>query len=124
LKPVFRIGRKGKVVDNANSGGIVVVVDQKTGILKTNGVDMHGNFYEKHPDSNIVFKGYQIPKWTELLDLVEQIHRTEMPNYPYIGWDFALTDKGWVLIEGNWGQFLSEFADREGIKAKFDSMFD
>ena len=47
-----------------------------------------------------------------------------MPNYPYIGWDFALTQNGWVLIEGNWGQFLSEFSDREGIKESFDKLFD
>ena len=42
----------------------------------------------------------------------------------YIGWDCALSDKGWCLIEGNWGQFDSESADKEGIKQKFDSLFD
>ena len=28
-----------------------------------------------------------------------------MSDHIYVGWDFALTDNGWVLIEGNWGQF-------------------
>ena len=56
------------------------------------------------PDSQLPFKGYQIPEWEALLKLAEEIHRTKMPNYPYIGWDFALTPKGWVLIEGNWGE--------------------
>jgi hypothetical protein len=124
LKPFFRIGRKGCVVDNANAGGILVVIDEVSGIILTDGVDMRGTRYEKHPDSQLPFKGYQIPEWEALLKLAEEIHRTKMPNYPYIGWDFALTPKGWVLIEGNWGEFVSEFADREGIKEKFDSMFD
>lgn len=124
LKPFFRIGRKGCVVDNANAGGILAVIDEVSGIIQTDGVDMRGTKYERHPDSKFPFKGYKIPEWEALLKLAEEIHRTKMPNYPYIGWDFALTPYGWVLIEGNWGEFVSEFADREGIKEKFDSMFD
>ena len=124
FKPVLRIGRKGQIVDNANSGGIIVTVDEKSGVVLTDGVDMMGRKYIQHPDSNIILKGFQIPYWNELLHLVEQIHTTIMPNYPYIGWDFALTQNGWVLIEGNWGQFLSEFSDREGIKESFDKLFD
>ena len=124
LKPFFRIGRAGCIVDNANSGGILAVVDENSGIIQTEGVDMLGNRYKIHPDSQKPIQGAQIPQWDSLLKLVEHIHRTEMPNYPYIGWDFALTSKGWVLIEGNWGEFVSEFADREGIKEKFDSLFD
>ena len=23
------------------------------------------------------------------------------PNYHYIGWDLAHTDKGWIMVEGN-----------------------
>lgn len=124
FKPVLRIGRKGQIVDNANSGGIIVTIDAKSGIVLTDGVDMKGRKYKQHPDSNILLKGFQIPQWNELVLLVERIHTTIMPNYPYIGWDFALTQNGWVLIEGNWGQFLSEFSDREGIKESFDKLFD
>lgn len=124
LKPVFRCGRGGVFVDNANSGGIFAVIDEETGLIKTDGVDMSGIVYKSHPESKIVFKGFLIPKWGELLSLTEKIHRTEMPDYPFIGWDFALTTEGWSLIEGNWGQFLSEYADKEGIKTKFDSLFD
>jgi hypothetical protein len=47
-----------------------------------------------------------------------------MPHHRYIGWDFALTDDGWVLIEGNWGQFLSQYVDKIGLKSKFmDCMY-
>lgn len=119
LKPFLRTGRKGSVVDNGNAGGIFAVIDDKTGIIVTEGMDIKGQRYSKHPDSEITFYGTQIPKWNELLSIAKEIHKT-IPFYPYVGWDFALTSKGWVLIEGNWGQFLSEFVDREGIKEKFD----
>lgn len=95
FKPVLRIGRKGQIVDNANSGGIIVTIDAKSGVVLTDGVDMKGRKYKQHPDSNILLKGFQIPQWNELVLLVERIHTTIMPNYPYIGWDFALTQNGW-----------------------------
>ena len=41
-------------------------------------------------------------------------------KYKYIGFDFALTNEGWDLIEGNWGQFVGQIAAQEGIKNKFD----
>ena len=74
--------------------------------------------------SKVVFKNQHIPKWNQLLKLAEEIHRT-IPHHRYVAWDFALTNNGWVLIEGNsMGQFMSEFADKEGIKKEFDSLFD
>lgn len=123
LKPFFRMGRKGAIVDNASSGGVFCVIDEKTGTLLTDAMDKNGVFYETHPDSNHELKGWVIPKWNELIEFARQVHGT-IPNYPYVGWDFALTDNGWVLVEGNWGQFVSEYADKEGIKKKFDSLFD
>lgn len=124
LKPFIRVGRKGFIVDNASKGGLVSVIDEKSGLLLTDGNDRKtGISYQNHPDSKINFKNWQVPKWSDLLALAEKIHRT-LPYYPYIAWDFALTDKGWVLIEGNWGRFTSEFVDKEGIKEKFNSLFD
>lgn len=122
LKPYMRMGRKGAVVDNGNSGGIYAIVDAATG-RTGDGLDLKGNVYPVHPDSKVAINGFQIPDWDDLMKLVRKVHG-ELPDYPYIGWDFALSEKGWVLVEGNWGQFLSEFGDREGIKRKFDSMFE
>lgn len=123
LKPFFRMGRNGSVVDNANSGGVFCVVDEETGMLLTDAMDKQGRFYERHPDSHHQLKGWVIPKWNELLEFAFKIHNT-ISWYPYVGWDFALTENGWVLIEGNWGQFVTEYADKEGIKERFDAMFD
>lgn len=124
LKPFIRIGREGSVVDNTGAGGIFACIDEKTGILTTEGMcETDGCLYKVHPDSKHQILGWQIPHWNDLLFLAEKIHRT-IPSYPYVGWDFALTKTGWVLIEGNWGQFTTEYLDKEGVKEKFDAMFD
>lgn len=118
LGPVLRTGRKGSVVDNAGAGGVLAVIDPQTGIITTDGVDENGKYYEKHPDSGVIYKGWQVPRWQELLSLTEEIQRS-IPQHKYVGWDFALTDKGWTLIEGNWGQFLSQYNDHIGLKWQF-----
>ncbi len=117
--PFFRTGRTGSCVDNAGSGGIFANVDASTGVLYTNGVDEYGHFYEKHPDSGLKYKGFRIPRWNELLVIVEEIHMKCLPHHLYVGWDFALTDDGWALIEGNWGQFVSQYADHVGFRDCF-----
>lgn len=123
MKPFLRMGRKGAIIDNAAAGGIFAVIDAKTGVISTDGFDEFGHSYISHPDSNMSIRGEVIPNWSELMKTVEECHRL-IPEHPYVGWDFALSDKGWVLVEGNWGQFLSEFADKEGIRKKFEKMFD
>ena len=119
IQPFLRVGRKGMVVDNAGSGGLFAVIDEKTGVIKTDGIDKDGNIYTKHPDSNIVFKGSAIPKWNELVILAERIFKQHLYNHKYIGFDFALTDDGWCLIEGNWGQFVGQYIERRGVKKEF-----
>lgn len=119
LAPFFRTGRKGAVVDNAGGGGIFACIDSVTGVLSSDGVDEMNHYYEKHPDSGLTYKGWEVPQWSELLDLAEKVFRQCFPTHRYIGFDFALTDKGWVLIEGNWGQFVSQYNDKKGVKKQF-----
>ncbi len=124
LKPLIRMGRSGSFVDNYLGGGIMALIDEKMGMVISEGIDFSGARYESHPDSGVKIKGHQIPYWDDLLQKVEQVHRT-VEYYPYVGWDFALSENGtWVLIEGNWGNMPSDCIDKEGIKKKFDSMFD
>lgn len=119
LGPCLRMGRAGAIVDNASSGGIFACVDVETGCLCSDGFDdKYGKYFDKHPDSGITFKGWQVPRWKELLETAEKIHRL-IPHHKYIGWDFALTEKGWVVVEGNWGQLLSQYNDHIGLKKQF-----
>ena len=119
VQPFFRVGRAGSIVDNAGGGGILICVDVETGKLISDGIDEAGHRYKAHPESGKVFKGWEVPDWDKLKKLVEEIHRTNMPNHRYIGWDFAYTDNGWELIEGNWGQFVGQYATHEGVKDIF-----
>lgn len=120
ITPFLRTGRNGSVVDNAGAGGIFANIDYTTGIVESNGIDERGVYYMHHPDSKVQFKGWQIPQWQELIETVRDIHTTVMPSHPYIGWDFALSkDKGWCVIEANWGQFVNQYIDKRGRKEEF-----
>lgn len=119
LNPFLRTGRKGQVIDNGGSGGVFACIDETTGIVSSDGIDEQNVAYTHHPDSEIEFKGWEVPKYKELLSLAETIFRTCLPEHKYIGFDFALTDDGWVLIEGNWGQFVGQYASKRGVRQKF-----
>ncbi len=118
LCPFLRTGRAGSVVDNAGGGGIFAVIDPESGEIVSDGVDEQSNFYVSHPDSGLTFKGWKVPRWDELLQVAEKAHRM-IPHHKYIGWDFALTEDGWVLIEGNWGQMVGQYATRIGVRKEF-----
>lgn len=119
LQPFFRTGRRGAIVDNAVAGGILSVVDAKTGCIITDGYDESKNVYKRHPDSHIIYKGWQIPQYDELIELTKQIHDSLLHEFIYVCFDFALTSSEWELIEGNWGQFVGQIA-HQSIKSQFD----
>ena len=119
LSPFIRTGRKGSIVDNGGQGGIFASVDKLSGKISTCGMDESGNTYTHHPDSGIEYIGWQVPRWEELIQMTEEIHRN-MPKHIYVSWDFALTDGGWVLIEGNWGEFVcQQMTNNRGFKKDF-----
>ena len=123
LNPFIRTGREGAIIDNAGGGGIFACIDEESGKINSNGADEHNNVYSNHPDSGVKFIGWQIPYWSELIRLAEEIFYKCFPSHHYIGFDFALTEEGWILIEGNWGQFVGQIASKKGIKKEFEQLF-
>lgn len=124
LYPFIRMGRKGSIVDNAGSGGIMTVVDAETGIIYTDAKDELGHVFATNPDNGKVFKGWQVPEWEALISLSKKVHESLPEYHKYVGFDFALTKKhGWVLVEGNWGDFICQQACLEkGLKEEFLSL--
>ena len=120
IQPFFRTGRKGQIVDNAGAGGILAVVNAKTGIVESNGFDEKHQSYERHPDSGIAYKGWKIPHYDELVKLTNEVHKSLPESFRYVAFDFALTNNGWDLIEANWGQMVGQIAAQKGIKQEFD----
>ncbi|MEE0992010.1 MAG: sugar-transfer associated ATP-grasp domain-containing protein [Bacteroidales bacterium] len=115
----MRVGRAGSCVDNAGAGGIFMKVDEHTGEIISDGFNEKGDRFVNHPDSNIQFKGFKIPYYNELKSLAIKCHG-DLPEHKYVGWDFALTSEGWVLLEGNWGQFLcQQVSEKKPIKKEF-----
>ena len=119
LAPIFRTGRQGKPIDNTSAGGIFGLINPSEGIVCSHGYDIYGKEHERHPDSKMCFKGYKIPHWDDLLSVARQVHH-RFPGHIYIAWDFALTEQGWDLIEGNWGRFRgAQIAGKKGLKKEF-----
>lgn len=120
-RPFLKIGRKGSFVDNGGSGGIIVAIDYYTGLLISNGIDETGMVYEKHPDSGIVFKGYQLPEWDKVKKLSSEV-ANKIKGAAYVGWDFACTEEGeWIVVEGNaMTQFFGQQAPQsKGMREEF-----
>ena len=98
-------------------------IDRETGRFNTDGFDEFDHRYEAHPDSGVVFKGYQLPQWEQMKEICREMS-AKMTQVGFIGWDMAHTDEGWVLIEGNgMGQLIGpQTVWKRGLKAELDAM--
>jgi len=113
-----RIGRAGMAVDNISSGGMTATIDLSTGKIMTDAVDGSDRHYEKHPDSGIVFKDYQIPHWDKVMTSAVEAAK-KIPEIRSIGWDVSITQHGDVeFVEGNQGANfrIVQIADQVGKK--------
>lgn len=118
----LRVGMGGYDITAANLAELYCGVDIGTGVVATDGfTELYGR-YERHPDTDVLFKGYQIPGWDELLRITAEMAHV-LPSVRYIGWDMALTDKGWVLVEGNEnGEFLGQLVFQKPYKEMLNEM--
>ena len=105
LHPFMRTGCGDSIVDNAGSGGLFCAIDIETGIIFAS-IDEVGKRYVVHPDTGVAIVGFRVPHWDEAIALAKELADV-IPDCRYVGWDLALTDKGWVMVEGNsFGQFV------------------
>lgn len=123
LHPQLHIGRGASVADN-DIASIRANVDVKTGIVYTPGYDHFMTEYIMHPDTNVQIVGVKIPQWNNLLSDI-QFAMEELENLAgYIGFDMALTVKGWVVVEINpFPQCYSQqLVDRMGYRREIEEM--
>ena len=121
--PCLRMGRGDKVVDNAGSGGVFGAIDVVSGKIIAASDEFH-HVYTVHPDTGIPIVGFEIPLWKEACELAKQL-ASLIPDCPFVGWDFALTDNGWIMVEGNYGPLLIwQIAVGKGIREEFEKMLD
>lgn len=118
----FRTGRGSSIVDNAGAGGVMAGVNPISGLVITDAADEAGHMYVTHPDTGFEFKGFQIPCWDELYQVMSKCAKM-FPNIRMIGWDMALSDScEWQVIEGNCQAQLNAFqmTTREGMRAQLE----
>jgi hypothetical protein len=121
--PCMRFGRAGSVIDNAAQGGLIVSIDEMTGELYPNAYDEKGSVYASHPDSKVPFCGFRVPQWDGLLELIKEAHLALPDNQIYVAFDVALSNRGWCIVEGNWGDlFLQQLSLKKGLKSEFVSL--
>ena len=100
LFTLFRCGRDDSVVDNVGSGGIIAMVDAKTGHVCSDGFYAPDTYFDKHPNTGVEFKSLQMPAWEEMLKMVEKGHK-KYPGQRVFGWDLAWNGKAWDVVEVN-----------------------
>lgn len=119
---IIKTGRQGSLVDNGAQGGVMALVDSETGAIVTDAIDDLGHTFAVHPDSGVPFRGEQIPRWDELKQITTEM-ALRLPGLTFVGWDMALTPGGWVVVEGNKGEFFAEqIVLGRGLKKEFDRM--
>jgi hypothetical protein len=100
LGSFLRIGLGSSYVDNISSGGIKVSINIKNGHLNNRAHDSNCRVYDKIPDRDIDFSGFEIPFWEDVIKLSKKI-QSRFSYYKLLGIDIGITSDGPVLIEIN-----------------------
>ncbi len=120
--PWIKVGMNGTFVASAVFDGYDCEIDVRNGIVISDGYQESGGVFQIHPDSGIRMKGFQIPRWNEMIELVDQL-MAELPEYGYIGWDLVLTRDHWVVMEGNYnGDFMFQLINNKGYRREFEDL--
>lgn len=97
---IFRVGMKGKKVDNYTSGGLTVGINEE-GFLNQYAYNDRGECFDKHPSSGFVFGGYEIPGYKKARELVMKAHPM-VPHFRLVSFDIAIDENGEpIFVEAN-----------------------
>lgn len=121
-EPWLKIGRGGNFLTSAVFGTMDAGINAETGIVDSFGFTETGEIWKRHPDNNVEIKGFQVPQWDELIAMAKSCAR-KMPYFKYIAWDFALSKKGWCIMEGNFcGDFMWQLYRQQGMRKDFERL--
>ena len=97
----LRVGQGGNFVDNVCSGGLAVGVDNCGKFVGPAMFGQSNDYVIKHPDTGVIFEGYEAPGFVKILNAVRKMHES-IPQIGCCNWDFTLDeDEEPVLIEAN-----------------------
>lgn len=98
----LRMGINGRKIDNGSAGGILIGIDLMSGgPLKPYATYEYGEEkFIHHPDSGFIFSELNIPNWIDIKSgIIDSARKLENANL--IGWDVAITNEGFLMIEAN-----------------------
>ena len=125
MQTLIRFGGGNSVVDNIHSGGMICVIDKETGIIISQGYNLSGDVYCKHPFSKIVLPGIKIPNWDLVLKYVEEA-ASKYPQQGYVAWDIAVSENKVSIIEGNDGGNFDaiQVPMQRGVKREYEQIIE
>ena len=119
---------KDSCADNASLGGLFCSVDIKTGVLSAafsySPDFLFDNLGQKqvfptHPTTNNRLEGLVIPNFDYIKSEACRIHEAiRFTGAKFVAWDFALTEDGYRVIEGNTSSGMKFIQFHEGMKNK------
>jgi Sugar-transfer associated ATP-grasp len=106
FRPVWKIARRGAVVDSfhaGESGNLVASIDVSTGRIErvVSGRGHRQLVNVPHPDTGRQLTGFQLPHWQALREMVRGEAPELFPGYLCQAWDVAICANGPVLLEVN-----------------------
>jgi hypothetical protein len=105
-----------------SQNGLTVAIDLETGRLgRAFQSSESQEFLPRNPDNGVQIEGFLLPDWTALLSTVSAAHR-QFPEYPFLGWDMALSETGPAVIEAN-GNFGTGAMQKPGPDPMIDERF-
>lgn len=118
----LRCGTGDSYMDNHMMGGVVMNVDPETGRVTSRASGKRYLQQERHPDTGVLFPGFQIPHWDKCLALIDEVAR-KTGGIRYVGWDIAVLKDDICLIEANpSGDFnIYQEPTQTGCKAEMDA---
>jgi len=103
----LKAGTTESIVDNMHDNGVYYPLDPKTGVVKSLGMNIHGQSFLFHPNTGIKMLGLQVPQYNQLIKFVKDATHI-VKECRYIGWDIAVTDDGFEMIEGNVTPYIAD----------------
>ena len=95
-----RMGVGDMIIDNAHAGGLYAQINIESGIIESEGITTDGLRCSEHPDTHLQIKGFQMPRWNEIVDFCTSAAR-QTPNI-ITGWDVVITRDGTLeFVEAN-----------------------
>lgn len=101
LNVSLKISTDYSYIDNLSTGGFVYPVNLETGSIDKTGISYYDSMCPRiHPITKEEIVGIKIPFFEELKNEIRILSK-KFPDFRYLGWDIAITEEGFDIIELN-----------------------